>query len=160
MIAAVALVLGFNANDDCSSSTSSARELKLTQSLLQASSHGACFNPAGTVKAVATPVVPNNLLFNHKTNLLEADDLSNDDLLLRANVKHAVDLHPGATVIFDDDASCLELLERAGAAKELMQWYAHPEKMPERALPLPAQLAPVVRAVSLPPRRHEECKCC
>lgn len=64
--------------------------------------------------AAAAPLIPNRLIFTYKTNLLTAQPstLSVPDRVLWSNVRHTIRHHPGAEVVFLDDAACRALIGR------------------------------------------------
>jgi hypothetical protein len=80
--------------------------------------------------------IPNILVFTHYTNLLDIDnsntsnnnnmteDDQNELQALRANVKHAISLHPGAQVRFLTDDDCVASLKRVmGNDTDLVHYF-------------------------------------
>ena len=61
------------------------------------------------------PEIPNLLIFTHRLNLLRAkeEELQGAELALRSNAQNTIELHrdQNATVVFHDDASCVQLLQ-------------------------------------------------
>ena len=68
--------------------------------------------------------IPNVLIFTHYINLLETDDLTGEDLALKANVQNSVDLHSDAQVLFLTDDDCLESIARVmGSNTPLLDFF-------------------------------------
>ena len=73
----------------------------------------------------ANAVIPDLLHFTYKFDLLTHSDivaLTPIEKMLRANVESLVAKHPGARVVFTDDASCDGMLQAHGDDKLLMGW--------------------------------------
>ena len=64
--------------------------------------------------------IPNNILFNHYST-----NYSQINPHIVANMRHLVALHPGANVIFMDDAQCLDLMRQTRhlISDDTMEWY-------------------------------------
>ena len=73
----------------------------------------------------ANAVIPDLLHFTYKFDLLthlDVDTLTSIEKMLRANVESLVAKHPGARVVFTDDAACDVMLQRHGDDKLLAGW--------------------------------------
>ena len=78
--------------------------------------------PTPTANAV---IIPDLLHFTYKFDLLmhsDVDALTPIEKMLRANVESLVAKHPGARVVFTDDAACDAMLQRHGDDELLTGW--------------------------------------
>lgn len=57
-------------------------------------------------------VIPNILTFTHSINLLEATNVTDEDVVLQANVRNTIRLHSGAEVHFLTDPECISSIQR------------------------------------------------
>jgi hypothetical protein len=90
---------------------------RLHASTIHASSEIHRVLPLSSVETNHTHAIPNILIFTHRYNLLhehhlENYNLSEEELLeltsLQNNIKHTIDLHPGATIRFLTDNDCIQ----------------------------------------------------
>ena len=145
------IATSLNAVNVLRTATSSNNQSALLSAFLDASSSGSC-SPDSLVMAringtaMRFPhystdhhVVPPNLLFNAKHNLLnDASRTDGADELLFGNINHTISLHSSFRVVFHDDTQCMGLFELADGipSAELRSWYEHSGKPPPRAQPL------------------------
>jgi hypothetical protein len=77
-----------------------------------------------TLPPIHNHTIPNNLFFTHSINLLTTDRVAGENVALKQNVLHTIDLHPTAKVHFWTDLDCLESIARAmGPSSPLMDFF-------------------------------------
>lgn len=72
--------------------------------------------------------LPENIMFNHKYNLLnDPTSVKGSDLLLLDNVMHSLGLHPNKRVIFYGDDDCNDAIQKYfGPRESIVEWFNNP----------------------------------